>query len=86
MEILTNPTRIPRESEDMPEKENSKTDDSRLAIEEVIRILNREKERKDSLELKASSLLNSVTIVIIILVSVMGFISELKEYYDIYKS
>jgi hypothetical protein len=58
----------------MPEKENLKSDDSSLALAEVVRILNREKERKDSLESKASSLLNSVTIVITILVSAMGFI------------
>jgi len=58
----------------MREINSLKTEDSKLAVEEVIRILDREKQRKDSLELKASSLLNSVTIVIIILVSVMGFI------------
>ena len=48
--------------------------DSNLIIEESVRILEREKQRKDSIEIKASTLLNTVTLVITILVSVIGFI------------
>lgn len=47
---------------------------SNLIIEESVRILNREKQRKDNLETKASTLLNTVTLVITILISVIGFI------------
>ncbi len=37
----------------MPEKEHLEWNDSTLAIEEIIRIINREKQRKDNLEIKS---------------------------------
>jgi predicted nucleic acid-binding Zn ribbon protein len=47
---------------------------SDLAVEECVRIFDREKKRKDTLEAKASTLLNTVTLVITILISVIGVI------------